>query len=231
VQDASYRKKIFFKVFDEAFDYGITIENCQGGFRGSGLIPFNPEAIPDSAYDPSSTTERELVVDTPSVHKVPSQSSIETATTSDRGHRSSEDLDITMTSKCNAEVSSRIENSFDIPVNPETTNNKSDAEPDGPSDTGNVTVIRSNEQIGLPPCTNPKSCGDAVTFENLLPVPKRDRAQSNRRRQKSPSYELTSDKCIQFVNDAANRKKNRPKEKKTNTVTCEKTKNTKSKKR
>ena len=42
-------EKDFFVVFHE---------NCQGGFRGTGLFPFNPNAIPESAFAPSNTTER-----------------------------------------------------------------------------------------------------------------------------------------------------------------------------
>jgi DDE superfamily endonuclease/Tc5 transposase DNA-binding domain len=57
-------KKDFFLVFNQAWDYGITVENAQGGFRGSGLFPINPDAIPDHAYDPSSVTERPLPQDT-----------------------------------------------------------------------------------------------------------------------------------------------------------------------
>lgn len=55
-------KNEFFRVFNQAWDYGITVQNAQGGFRGSGLFPINLDAIPDSAYDPSSVTERAFAV-------------------------------------------------------------------------------------------------------------------------------------------------------------------------
>lgn len=53
-------KKDFFLVFNQAWDYGITVDNAQGGFRGSGLFPINPAAIPASAFDPSETSERPM---------------------------------------------------------------------------------------------------------------------------------------------------------------------------
>ena len=53
-------KKDFFLVFNKAWDYGITVENAQGGFRGSGLFPINMDAIPRHAFDPSATSERDL---------------------------------------------------------------------------------------------------------------------------------------------------------------------------
>ena len=54
-------KREFFRVFNCAWDYGITVDNVQGGFRGCGLVPYNPRAIPRHAYTPSSTMERSLV--------------------------------------------------------------------------------------------------------------------------------------------------------------------------
>jgi len=53
-------KRDFFLVFNQAWDHGITVENAQGGFRGSGLVPWNPKALPPHAYTPSRTTERDL---------------------------------------------------------------------------------------------------------------------------------------------------------------------------
>jgi len=48
-------------VFNQAWDYGITTENCQGGFRGTGLFPFNRNAIPaNGEFAPSNTSERKL---------------------------------------------------------------------------------------------------------------------------------------------------------------------------
>jgi len=37
----------------------MSVANAQGAFRGSGLFPCNSAAIPDHAYAPSSTTERD----------------------------------------------------------------------------------------------------------------------------------------------------------------------------
>lgn len=56
-------KKDFFLVFNKAWDYGITIENAQGGFRGSGLFPICLDAIPSHAFNPSATSERDMAQD------------------------------------------------------------------------------------------------------------------------------------------------------------------------
>jgi len=52
-------KKEFFIVFNPAFQKCMSVANAQGAFRGSGLFPCNSAAIPDHAYAPSSTTERD----------------------------------------------------------------------------------------------------------------------------------------------------------------------------
>jgi len=54
-------KKDFFRVFTPVWEKSITVGNVQGAFRGSGLFPLNMSAIPDHAFNPSSTTERELL--------------------------------------------------------------------------------------------------------------------------------------------------------------------------
>ena len=54
-------KKDFFVVFTPAYTKSLTVENCQGAFRGTGIFPCNPAAIPSHAFEPSSTSERELV--------------------------------------------------------------------------------------------------------------------------------------------------------------------------
>jgi len=54
-------KKDFFRVFTPVWEKSITVGNAQGAFTGSGLFPLNMNAIPDHAFDPSSTTERELL--------------------------------------------------------------------------------------------------------------------------------------------------------------------------
>ena len=48
----------FFKVFRPCYEKAMTVEYAQSAFRATGLFPVNPQAIPDSAYDPSRTTER-----------------------------------------------------------------------------------------------------------------------------------------------------------------------------
>jgi len=53
-----------------------------------------------------------------------------------------------------------------------------------------------------------------IRFDTLLPMPKRERVSSSRSRRKPPSNELTSDKSMEFVHEAALRCKPKAKTKK-----------------
>lgn len=53
-------KESLFVVFSPAFSRTVTVASAQGAFCGSGIFPVNVKAIPDHAYNPSSTTERRL---------------------------------------------------------------------------------------------------------------------------------------------------------------------------
>jgi len=48
----------FIQLFKKAWEKAATIEVVQGGFRGTGMFPWNPRAIPDVAYYASAATER-----------------------------------------------------------------------------------------------------------------------------------------------------------------------------
>ena len=41
-------KEDFFPAFQVAFQESMTIQNVQGGFRGTGIIPFNPQRVLDT---------------------------------------------------------------------------------------------------------------------------------------------------------------------------------------
>jgi hypothetical protein len=41
-------KEDFFPVFTTAFQESFTISNVQGGFRGAGIAPFDPQHILDT---------------------------------------------------------------------------------------------------------------------------------------------------------------------------------------
>ena len=60
VRQGCVLKRDFFRVFNPVWDKSMTVGNAQGAFRGTGLFPLNIKAIPDHAFDPSTTTEREL---------------------------------------------------------------------------------------------------------------------------------------------------------------------------
>jgi len=52
----------FLQVFATAWRKAATVENAMSGFCATGLFPFNPQKIPDDAFLPSNTTEREPVL-------------------------------------------------------------------------------------------------------------------------------------------------------------------------
>ena len=53
-------KSGFFKIFTAAWNAACTVEMAQSAFRGTGLFPVNRHAIPENAYEPSRSSEREL---------------------------------------------------------------------------------------------------------------------------------------------------------------------------
>ena len=59
--ELSITKYRFGALFNAAWERSATIANATSGFRASGIYPFDPSAIPNEAYLPSETTERELV--------------------------------------------------------------------------------------------------------------------------------------------------------------------------
>ena len=61
----------FLPAFQAAFKVSITLDNIRGGFRGAGLIPYNPEAVISKldvklqTLTPSSTSEAPWSAKTP----------------------------------------------------------------------------------------------------------------------------------------------------------------------
>lgn len=53
-------KSDFFQIFTPAWTRCSTVENIQSGFRSCGIFPIHFNAIPDSAYLPSLTSERPM---------------------------------------------------------------------------------------------------------------------------------------------------------------------------
>ena len=55
-------KAEFFQVFTPAWNMSAKSETAVAGFRGTGTWPISFDAIPKFAFDPSATSEREMVV-------------------------------------------------------------------------------------------------------------------------------------------------------------------------
>ena len=52
----------FFQVFTPGWNMSAKSETTQAGFRGTGTWPISFNAIPKFAFDPDTTSEREMVV-------------------------------------------------------------------------------------------------------------------------------------------------------------------------
>ena len=64
----------FLPAFRDAFNESISIENIQGGFRGAGLVPFNPEAVLEKLDVRLQTPSPRPPEDAPWQPKTPSNS-------------------------------------------------------------------------------------------------------------------------------------------------------------
>ncbi|OWF49329.1 Pogo transposable element with KRAB domain [Mizuhopecten yessoensis] len=53
-------KWTFPQMFTSAWEAGLTVQNIISGFRGCGIYPFNPAAVPKSAFLPSTVFDRPL---------------------------------------------------------------------------------------------------------------------------------------------------------------------------
>lgn len=63
-------KWTFPSLFKSAWEDGVTSENIVSGFRACGIYPFNPHAIPNSAYLPSLASDvSQNTVTTPNISK------------------------------------------------------------------------------------------------------------------------------------------------------------------
>jgi hypothetical protein len=51
----------------KAWNNYITVENIKSGFRATGFFPFNPAAIPEDAYAPSTLYETSTSTDVPNL--------------------------------------------------------------------------------------------------------------------------------------------------------------------
>ena len=54
----SLGKLQFPEIFSESWYRAATPKNAVSGFVGTGICPFNPEVIPDTAYAPSSVSDQ-----------------------------------------------------------------------------------------------------------------------------------------------------------------------------
>ena len=261
-------KKDFFRVFTAVWLKSVTVANAQGAFRGTGLFPVNLSAIPDHAFEPSSTTEREResseesgqIVTTHPVNTSPegnlnfacseividwsrcSGSTVVTDPVSGNdiivGWCSQTDNSAIPLTPAGADVViSDNASSVAILVPPSGTDDQADGSTyvnvvSTDSSAATITDVMVNESspgntvndtVSHTPCVSDaepsQHLSKPVSFEDILPLPKRERPMSKRSRPKPPSYELTGDDTMQFVLDRADscKKKRKSDEKKTKT--------------
>ena len=198
-------KREFFRVFNAAWDYGVTVDNVQGGFRGCGLVPYNPHSIPRHAYTPCSTTERSL----PSV--------------ADNQQMCQETVPCDGRQSDNQSVRVAVERALcpvtTMPGNQPSTTASSGIGDDIVAAVGHIScsvMVQSGHQSSAAVLSDSSGCQLAPTepvssasgnqsttlsFKDIMPFPKRDRT-GTRKRKKPPSYELTSEDTLTFVRAA-----------------------------
>ena len=205
-------KREFFRVFNSAWDSGISVDNIQGGFRGCGLVPYNPQAIPRHAYTPSSTTERSLA-SSPDNEQVCQ----ETMQCDDR--QSDNQLETVAVEQALCPVTGESANQSCATVLSGDDNDIIAADehvpclatvlPGHQSSPAAQSGCSDDKLAPIEPvaCSSSANQSTAVgpTFQDIMPFPKRDRA-ATRKRKKPPSYELTSDDTLAFVRAAQEKK-------------------------
>jgi DDE superfamily endonuclease len=287
-------KKDFFVVFNPAFNESVTVKNAQGAFRGTGIFPLDIRAIPEHAFDPSSTSERKLPPNTlpssvpinsldlnssaiPNAMLPPMSASdhspnsviasVATTTANNQlsnsvnsspnatlppmsasDHSPNSVIASVATTTANNQLSSSVNSSPNATLPPmsasdhspnsviasvatTTANNQlsssvnsspnatlppmsaSDHSPNSVPVIVSVATVTVNNQlsscVGLPVSNQPSAPAvpepptpkRKVSFDEILPLPKRQRPVSVHPRKKPPSYELTGDSTMQFVRE------------------------------
>jgi hypothetical protein len=190
-------KRDFFRIFNPSWKKAFTIENCQGAFRGSGIFPFHPSAVPEAAYLPSRITERSMsnisnvgLSSEPVVRKETDLIAPSTNTPADLPAPTTSDSDVLPAAVCTEQFipSTSRPASGDYDDLPAPTTSDSDVLP---------AAVCTEQFI---PSTS--TSGDSVlTFAQLLPVPHRERPCIKRPRIKPPSYELTSAETLTHISN------------------------------
>ncbi|XP_049840339.1 uncharacterized protein LOC126285059 [Schistocerca gregaria] len=57
-ENRSINRRVFGKIFSKVWPKAASPVNVMAGFRATGIYPFDPEAIPDTAFAPSRPSER-----------------------------------------------------------------------------------------------------------------------------------------------------------------------------
>ena len=194
-------KKDFFLIFNPAFNKSVNVENAQGAFRGTGLFPFNEHAIPDRAFEPSTTSERELVPDSALPNVELSLVNVEGGNSSSNEVTSARENTPNQSSPA-SEIAADVSNKSAPDTLPELP--QSNVEQNDVAQSSSAQPAENS--TGLISIESPGPSQGGVTFHQLLPLPRRQRPLSKNPRKRPPSYELTSDSTIDFVRDHVQKK-------------------------
>ena len=190
-------KAEFFRVFNPAWDKSMTVAAAQSSFRNTGLFPVNADSIPDHAFDPSKTSERTTApVEQPEISL---NGNTHVAAYEDV-HTCEESPPATCIITAVSTSSSHTPGtSFQVPV---------------PLETGNVSRRHIKARTTATETMDFKStCSTSgaaissnhttsdVSFMSILPLPHRERNVARRQRAKPPSFILTGDDTVKFVED------------------------------
>ena len=153
----------FGPLFAAAWGKSASVSNATSGFRACGIHAFNPEAIPNDAFAPSETTERELAALIPPIQEQTTNAPSDV-----------EDMDID-------------EDSEDGFVDAGALDAQPDALPQSGTQDLPQSILAQVAPIGIPAQDQP-SCSTSTSsrksFVNIQPLPKVDRPQTASKRRK-----------------------------------------------
>ncbi|XP_071476076.1 uncharacterized protein [Diadema antillarum] len=165
-------KHRFGPLFTAAWKKTATLANATAGFHACGIYPFNPDAIPEDAYMPSETTEREFIQ-----HTV---------------QQAEQQMDIVTESEEDSEDPS--EGRPAVAVTPAPATSPVTGQSPAVSEVLQAAASTS-KQNPLDLVYQPSTC-NANLSSDLQPIPKVNRPQQINKRQKHKSGELTTDEYI-----------------------------------
>ena len=222
----------FLQLFKKAWGKAATVEVVQGGFRGTGMFPWNPNAIPGVAYCASATTERlyEMSAQTStSGSDVVLQSAVQQAPAEQTAAEAQASAEQTVSEQTEVEPQAPAEQTpaeqtpaEQTPAEAQASAEQTEVEPQAPAEQTPAEQTAAEAQASAEqtevepqvsaeqtpaeqtPAEPQTSTERRVTFSNLSPPPVKERTTTRKRKQ--TSYHLTGHDHTQYLEKLANEK-------------------------